>query len=441
VLKVCAIAIAIAAAWLFLLKAPFLRWQKALFLVGVFPLYEYSVMTRNYGITMLLLFWFALLYPERFRRPIQMGVVVFLLAQTNAYGLVTGLCLFGANVLELVISGVVRVDRRWQLRLSGRCLVGLGIMLLGFALAIFTIWPDEHSKVRTLGSISFFTKDAWTVSLRTPTRVYYEAFGLDYFETFRTRERLWWIVWALGLWLMFRPYLWLAVTTAFVGMGVFASSVYGASLRHQGVFLMLLIAALWIDKTMPGPAWLTRLYWPKRLKQAVNFIPLALLSLILVAQMHRGYLKITQDREFELSSAKPFSVFLEKHPRYERAILLGDPDYNVESVPYYLPNDLYYVRESRFAHYAHFTRQNRDRITLHELLSSARALRDGYQVPVLLLLSYELRPNGPFDIVFSYGAISYDRETFEDFASSTTKVGSFNKDPLNGENYDVYELN
>ena len=45
-----AAAIAIVAAGLFLWRAPFPRWQKLLFLAGVVPLYEYSVMARNYGI-------------------------------------------------------------------------------------------------------------------------------------------------------------------------------------------------------------------------------------------------------------------------------------------------------------------------------------------------------------------------------------------------------
>ena len=56
VLPVVALLVAIAAALLLLLKSPF-PWQViCLILLGHFFLFEYSVMARNYGISMLLLF-------------------------------------------------------------------------------------------------------------------------------------------------------------------------------------------------------------------------------------------------------------------------------------------------------------------------------------------------------------------------------------------------
>src|SRR3954469_8851073 len=52
---------------LFLLRAPF-RWPMlALFALGDVAAYEYTVMARNYGISMLLIFVFAMLYPRRHR--------------------------------------------------------------------------------------------------------------------------------------------------------------------------------------------------------------------------------------------------------------------------------------------------------------------------------------------------------------------------------------
>src|SRR4051794_26845182 len=51
---ICAAAVSI-----FVWRAPFPLWFRALFVFGGLPLYEYSVMARNYGISMLLSFVFA----------------------------------------------------------------------------------------------------------------------------------------------------------------------------------------------------------------------------------------------------------------------------------------------------------------------------------------------------------------------------------------------
>src|SRR5262249_31089786 len=55
VLKPISALVACAAMYVFFRFAPWPWWQKAAFAVGVLPLYEYSVMCRNYGISMLLL--------------------------------------------------------------------------------------------------------------------------------------------------------------------------------------------------------------------------------------------------------------------------------------------------------------------------------------------------------------------------------------------------
>ncbi|HVO76323.1 MAG TPA: hypothetical protein VMT35_20045, partial [Ignavibacteriaceae bacterium] len=62
VLKVASLSIAITAVTVFLFNSPFTKIQKGLFIFGALPLYEFSIMSRNYGIGMLLLFIFFTLY-------------------------------------------------------------------------------------------------------------------------------------------------------------------------------------------------------------------------------------------------------------------------------------------------------------------------------------------------------------------------------------------
>ena len=64
ILPIISILIGFSAVTIFVFYAPFPFWFRFLFIFNAFPLYEYSVMARNYGISMLLLFISALLYKK-----------------------------------------------------------------------------------------------------------------------------------------------------------------------------------------------------------------------------------------------------------------------------------------------------------------------------------------------------------------------------------------
>lgn len=93
-LKILAIIVSFIAILLFYIKSTFQVWQKILFLFGFFPIFEYTVMARNYGISMLFMFLFAVFYNQKVKRPVILGIILCLLANTNAHSLIfTGLFL------------------------------------------------------------------------------------------------------------------------------------------------------------------------------------------------------------------------------------------------------------------------------------------------------------------------------------------------------------
>ena len=67
----------------FIKYAPFSRTQKMLFAFGYYPLYEYNIIARSYVLSVLFLFLIALLYKNRFRRPVLYSLLILLLANTN----------------------------------------------------------------------------------------------------------------------------------------------------------------------------------------------------------------------------------------------------------------------------------------------------------------------------------------------------------------------
>ena len=80
VLLVVSIVVAASAVLILVLRSPFSLPLLALILCGRFSMYEYSVMARNYGISMLLLFLFAAFYERHRDKDLLLGVLLFLLA-------------------------------------------------------------------------------------------------------------------------------------------------------------------------------------------------------------------------------------------------------------------------------------------------------------------------------------------------------------------------
>jgi hypothetical protein len=219
VLKIAAISIAVAAAVVFVVKSPFSRIQKAMFLFGLYPVYEYSVMSRNYGISMLMLFLFSSLYAERFRRIPAIGITVFFLAQTNMHSLVIAICIFVSLLAEYLYM-------KWKDELApgqGRsALIGFGIMLAGIVLCVVQICPDKSTIVAHPDqalSVGVLARACWCVVMQ-PGLYFVQAFGLS------NPLPLSILIWGMFLYFVRRPFVLIILMGGIIGIGMIFHAVY-----------------------------------------------------------------------------------------------------------------------------------------------------------------------------------------------------------------------
>ena len=136
------------------------------------------------------------------------------------------------------------------------------------------------------------------------------------------------------------------------------------------------------------------------------------------------------------SRSRDFAELVSRRPDLKDAILLGDPDYMLEPMHYYLPNRTYFVREQRYGEYVRFTRKARFDLTLGDILDEARAIRASSGRPVAIL--------GAMDPVRVYResyvwTFSAPGDQIERFREATTLLAQFPK-ATSGESYDVYLL-
>ena len=96
--------------YLFVRYAPFNWLQKFLFCFGYFVLYEYAVIARNYALGLLLLILFCVLFRERYKRPLWIGGILFLLAHTSVHALIVTIAISFALFCEYFLMKIGRLE-------------------------------------------------------------------------------------------------------------------------------------------------------------------------------------------------------------------------------------------------------------------------------------------------------------------------------------------
>jgi hypothetical protein len=141
------------------------------------------------------------------------------------------------------------------------------------------------------------------------------------------------------------------------------------------------------------------------------------------------------------SRSRDFADLVSLRPELKDAILIGDPDYMLEPMHYYLPNRTYFVREQRYGEYVRFTRKAKLALTLGDLLEGARAIRASTGRPVAILLAWRLGEMDPARVYRESYAWSFSApgDQIERFREATTLLAQFPK-ATSSESYDVYLL-
>lgn len=377
VLKVASITIAGAAVFLLLFFSPFQWWLRILLAFGLFPVYEYSVMCRNYGISMLLMFIFCILYQRWRERPFAAAFTLFLLANTNAHSVVLVFAVIACMAFEEVFLAE---------RVGGKDfvlyrLLPLLTVIAGMCASAITAMPDADSIVTNVAGT-------------TPGQVVSQLLN-SFIKPGSGLPEIFWpvpapfsgICFVLAcIPLLLTPSLLVLLVAGTIGLSTFFGVVYEGQLRHQGIFWILLVSAYWLKAYSPliSNAALTRFLEA----EPVRRLSILLAVVFLAVGVGRGAYCTAFDLKYELSSSKTLVHFIQQDESLKNAILVGEPDYALEAVPYYTKNRLYLPREKRFASYAHFTKANAQKLTRAELLQEALMIRRKYQVPVLIVFGH-----------------------------------------------------
>ncbi|ANL22678.1 MULTISPECIES: hypothetical protein [Rhizobium] len=443
VLKIAALTIAAAAAYLlvFRLKLPLPIMLLSLF--SSFSIFDYAAMSRNYGISMLVVFLIVLNWEKGLRNGILLGLLFALLANTNVHSVV----LVG-GFLAYWFFDLVLARPRPPLSAYRAFVTAAAIAAIGIVLCVMTVYPTFNDAGQNdLAGKNFALL---VLSALVATNSYFMAFYPDRIVALVLADPLFARIFAslmavliygslLGL-ANRRPAMF-AAALVLLGLSLLFTLVYPGSYRHQALWLVFMIAVTAL--TLPPRPGLADVAGTEAAGVVVKIGRLCFM-ILLALQVASGIEKVHRFlfTDMPLSRARDLGSFIQSRPDLKDAIIVADPDYLVEALPYYVSNRTYLLREERFGAIVHYTRNARLSLSLADILQTARQLQQSEHAPVVILLSQRLdRITAPVALRESYNwLLSLTPENISAFRSETTLVKRFGPVAGSDETFDVYLL-
>ena len=422
ILEVTSLIIGFLTVWLFIKYSPLPLWIKALFIFGVVPFGTNTVMARDYGITMLLFFIFALLITQEKAKPILVGIVLCLAANTNSYGMYMAGLFLG---YWLVSSGFgVLRDYRY-----------IFAMVLVIAAILFSHWSTRVDVDTVFVTPEFMAQIDYGKNImnavRNPGK--YIEYMLNMGPVYRD---IFILVLIVGLTAV-RPWLGLTVLAGVVIFNFVGGALIFPRLRHQGVLLGFIMTAYWIAKaTLCANKNLANY----KLRSFVYHA--ALIGFFVPFMVHNiGHTKTGYIEEVSVqkSSAMALGHYIEANVQMTNFIIIGEPDYKIQTLAYYTDNPIYLAREKKFASFVKYSKEFQTPMKLSELLQTAEDLYAQYKVPILIVLGvFGVSEQSPrtFDVMYR-GSFEMSAEDILAFKEQTLKLAEFNNS-LGDEDYQLF---
>ncbi len=419
--------VAIASAALIVFRAPFSLPLRAAIVFSQVVLIHFGVIARNYGIAFLLILCFAALMREPRRNAPWIALVLFLLPNANVPGAAL------VPVLGLVWAGALLPDRArladWlTLAKSPVVLAVAAAALAGIALCAITVYPPTQD-LFTIRHESI----AWSLAkgIANPGELFTVIVN-DLLPGWTTSILM--VLMIAGL--RREPLLAMALGVVTLILVALFAAVYPGWYRHQSMLIAAAVALYWIAGDRHPGQGIHRMAgeWP------------LLTTMAAVVVTGGPTVKTMIDAPFTM--APRLCETLSSRPDLKDAILLAEPQWLLESVPYYCPNRLYLTREERFGTVSIFASSNmKVDYALRDLLDTADRLHKETGHPIVLVVSAKLDLEDPRGVEnyrekvpnMTPVTFAFDKESLAELARRTTRLEAA-VPTLTDETYDILKF-
>jgi hypothetical protein len=430
---------ALATVTLVIFRSPFPRALVLILLTGHQFLFAFSVLARNYGICALVMFAIAACYQSQRNRGIRLGLLLFLLANTNLLAAV----MVGGFLLFWLMDVVDETGPRWT-PLLRTYLANAAIAIAGVLVCALTVFPTYNdAATHRLSGIELLIRLASAILNPGGTALgelvrFDEIYGLAALALGPVASLLLFSA-TLGL-LPRRPAFVAALATLLLTSLFHAIGANGAY-RHATIWLCFCISLYWIcwKDVVEGA-----LASASILQQRLALVGRVAFALLLGVQAVGGlkHLDASMVRHHSRSRSAELGQLIAERSDLANAIIIAEPDYLVEPLPYYIPNRTYLIRGQRFGDVVRFTRSEQLDTDLGDVLRAGNELKRKFHSPVVILLARgpdRIKPGKVYREAYNW-TFRASGDQIRNFLDNTTMVHRFGP-VTTDETFDVYLLN
>jgi hypothetical protein len=424
--------IATSTIYVFARYSPFSVVQKTLFSFGYFPFYEYSIISREYALGVLLLFVFCSLFKRRYTKFLIVSLVLFLLSHSSPIALMITIVLFVALLIDFF--ALEPSHKSFERSARYEIYVGFLIIILGIITAVLQLIPPPDSGLHVGWHFSFDI-DGFMAAVRTLAVAYVPIpnFDLHFWETsawmgnrslnyFTQLSVFSFVVWSM-IGFVRKPFVFFLFAGSTVGLLAFFHIKFHGGIRHWGFLFITFILSAWLYRCCEQANWSvfsesSRKQWEMLFSRS--------LTVILLLHVGASFVAASIDYRYPFSMAKSAAKYINAHGLSNR-LIVGYPTGTTSAIVGYLGiPEAYYPQGNRFGSYGRWDKQGLVDITEKEVVDEARQLKarrltDGKSEGVLIIFN---KPLGN-DLVQ---------------AGKLQKIGEFTGAIVKDENFYIYSF-
>ena len=441
------ICIATATVYIFARFSPFSKLQKVLFTFGYFPFYEYALISRSYGLGVLLIFSFCALFKFRYKNYLWLLITLFLLANTSWYGFIISFSLAMSVLLDFIVYKNSAVKLFFSSKKSYFAIAALLVVIL---LVIWQLIPPLDSPY--IGD--------WYSNKKAVTIVYKSYFPVPNLFDFHFRNsnifelvkiplklKTYTLVFLSSSLLVFVSFLFISKPVVLL-LYVFSNTVillfsytkFLGYIRHHGHLFIILMACLWISYYYSNSSLFTQ--WTEKISyrlhntvmQGANctakyknkFLIVLLISHV-VAAIH-GF---TLDLIYPFSQSKAVANYIQTQ-QLAHLPIVGSRDTTVSPLSAYLDKKLYYLESESFGSFIVLS-QERQELNELELFERLLKVIEQNNTEILLVVNSTWETKKDWSLLATY-LNKLDINQLASFAPSIVEEESYSLYRINPKN-------
>lgn len=377
IIKVIHVIISTTSAFLFLKFAPFNKIIKVLFVFGYFSFFEYSIISRNYAIGILLIFLFCIFYKNKYKNILILSIIIFFIGSCNMYSFFISI-----SFMLLLLIDFIK-DRRTEAKKVKKIFLYSSIIIM-LSEIVITYWEIGSQLITNYinnpAANSFF--EGYLSKLKLVPGILINAYipipsaNINFWNTNSLLKLLSntnsiiiiliaLILMTISLFLLNKKIRIIFLINLFIILN-FMILVYNGSVRHWGYIFILFFSCLWLSRNEEENS---DFYFSKVKKIVFNVFIIILLACSLAGTFIAFY----YDYNYPFSNGKNVSEYIKKNFNIDNTIFIGYKNYTTETVAGFLDKDFYYPEEQKFSRI--FNMINRKAVIPERLIMDAINLK------------------------------------------------------------------